>query len=421
LEAQVAGVVTEVRKAPGSRVVKGEPLAKIRVPDLEAEVAQKKALVKQRQVDLKLAEKQVHIAEMAAQVAQHTIDQRKAEAEQAKYTMEFRQLALGRIQIMVKQNTVYREVEDERDRDYNAAKSAYEAALVTVKKAVSDYQESQAKVEAAKADVELKKSMVDVAERDQDKAQALLDYATIRAPFNGVIVSRRVDPGSFVQNATTAHTAPLMSVERDDIVTIYMRLPDNYAPYVDENTRALIEMSELPGKLIEGKVTRHPPSLNERDRRMRVEVDLFNAGTEEDYQRFLAEEKKAGYADLKEGPLPLFPVVKGKRKSRPPHLLPGMVGRMTLEFQKLKAYLIPINAIFTQGGKPYIYEIKDGVAHQVPVEIQVDDGKLAKVTCIVKVGDEEVKQDLTGDEEIVLSNQGELSDGQAVKTNPVKW
>jgi multidrug efflux pump subunit AcrA (membrane-fusion protein) len=423
LEAQVAGRIGFLRKDIGSPVAKGERLIKIEVPDLDKEVEQKEAMMKRGRVAQKLAEKQVPIAEAAAEAALHNIAQKQAEADEAKYTMEFRELELRRIRIMVQSNTVYREVEDEKDRNYKAARSAYESAQVAVKKANADYKEAQAKVEAAIADVELKKALVEVAEKERDKAKALADYSEITAPFNGVITRRRVDPGSFVQNATTAHTEPLMTVERTDIVTVYMRLPDTYATYVDEKTEALIEMSELSGLLIHAKVTRRPPSLNEKDRRMRVEVDLYN-GTEEEYHRFLTDEKrkKKPFDDLKEGPLPLPLKVTGKNVgTQPQRLLPGMVGKMTLVFQKIEAYLVPSSAVFSQGGKPYIYEVKDGIAHLVPVEIQVDDGKLAKVSRIVRVGEEEIKQDLTGDEEIVFSNQGELSEGQAVRTTRVEW
>jgi multidrug efflux pump subunit AcrA (membrane-fusion protein) len=423
LEAQVPGRVKYIRKDEGSPVKKGELLAEIEVPDLEQEVFQKDAVVKRCRVDQRLAQKQVPIAEAAAEVAMHAIAQKKAEADEAKYTMDFRQLELNRIGIMVQNNTVYRELFDEKDRAYKSAQSAYEAAQVAVKKAQADYKEAQAKIDAAVADVDLKQALVEVAEKDREKARALADYAKITAPFDGVITSRKVDPGAFVKNAATAHTEPLLVVERTDIVTVFMRLPDTYCPYVtDEETEALIEMSELPGRLIQAKVTRHPPSLNERDRRMRVEVDLYN-GNDEEYQNFLTQEKQLNYADLKEGPLPLPLAIKGRKlkRNRTHILLPGMVGKMTLVFQKIEAYLIPTSAIVSHGGKPYIYEVKDGKAHSVPIEIQVNNGKMAKVTRIVKVSGEEIKEDVTGEEEIILSNQGELSEGVTVKPTRVDW
>jgi hypothetical protein len=51
----------------------------------------------------------------------------------------------------------------------------------------------------------------------------------------------------------------------------------------------------------------------------------------------------------------------------------------------------------------------------------VDDGRLAKIAMVVRSGNEEVKKELTGEEIIVASNQGELSDGQSVHSVPVDW
>src|SRR5262249_50708638 len=84
-------------------------------------------------------------------------------------------------------------------------------------------------------------------------------------------------PGSLVQNASTGQqAAPLLTLVRSDIVTVVMRVPDNAAPYVRPGTEAIIRIDELPGVLIKARVTRREPSIQNRDRRMRVEVDLFN-------------------------------------------------------------------------------------------------------------------------------------------------
>ncbi len=239
-----------------------------------------------------------------------------------------------------------------------------------------------------------------------------------------MIVGREAGPGSFVHSASTGHTRPVFTVERTDIVTIFMKVPDNYAAFVTRDTEAILEMTELPGQLIHAKVTRFSPCLKnpEHDRTMRVEVDLYNRSDAE-HQRFLEKEKQTARADLKGGLLPVFPRVTGGPGGAPVRpLLPGMYGKMKLVLRSFQnAFLLPSNAVISHGGRTFIYEVKDGKVHPVAVEVQVDDGTVAKVTRIVKVGREEVKQDLTGEEEIILSNQGELSDGQEVKTVAVDW
>ena len=99
-----------------------------------------------------------------------------------------------------------------------------------------------------------------------------------------------------------------------------------------------------------------------------------------------------------------------------------MYGTMKLVLHKFQnAYLIPSQAIFSRGGKPYIFLVQDQVAHRIAVNVQVDDGVTAKVVLLKLVNRVEQRSELTGNEQIVLSNQGELSDGQRVVANQVKW
>jgi multidrug efflux pump subunit AcrA (membrane-fusion protein) len=418
LEARVAGPVKFIRKDIGDPVAKGERLIEIDVPDLLQEVAQKESIVDQRRQEQELAQAQVKMAQAAVDVAREVVKEKEAEVKVSEADRIFREKELKRFRELAAERGVTQDIVEEREKFYQSALAAEARDQVAVLKAKSDLQEVEAKLEAAGVDVKLKEALVAVARKDRDRVQALADYAKITAPFRGVIVKRNVDPGSFVQNATTAHTEPLLTLERTDIVTVHMNVPDNYAPFVTRNTDAIIEMAELPGQLIHGKVTRFSPSLRENDRTMRVEVDLYN-GTQEDYRRGEAVKWEG---DLKGEARPLFPTVTGKNAGQPHPLLPGMLGRMRLVLHSLRnAYLVPSNIIMSQGGKPYIYVVKNGAAHLVPVDVQVDDGKLAKIAVITKIKDEEVKQDLTGDELIVASNQGELSDGQAVQATPVDW
>jgi HlyD family secretion protein len=423
LQARASGPVKFIQKDKGDPVNDGERLVELDVPDLVQDVEAKKAAVAQRMRELELSQAGVKLAEAGVITAQHEIKRREAEVDKAAADQVFHQSELARFQQMARDKAVTPIVVDERLKAYQAAKAEVDSTRVSVLKAQSDLEEARARLQAAKADVDLKKSLIDVAKRNQDLAQAFRDFAVIRAPFDGVIVAREVGPGWFVHNATTGHTKSLLTVERTDIVTIYMKVPDNYAPYVTRDTEAIIEMSELPNQVIHGKVTRFAPSLQtpEHDRTMRVEVDLYNR-SRADYDRFLAKEKQLGHADLKGGTLPWFPAVANPNLAEAPRLLPGMYGTMQLVLKTFnQAYLVPSSAVVSQGGKSFIFEVVNDVAHQVPVEVQVDDGNLAKVVRIVKAGQRDVKQDLTGKEELVLSNQGELSDGQAVKPTPVEW
>jgi multidrug resistance efflux pump len=424
LEAQVAGRVEFIRKAAGSPVKAGELLAKVAVPDLDQDVALKQAVVEQKQKEWELAQKNVRIAKAAVTAAENNIEVKKAEVDVADSIRNYREKEYTRLQRLIQGGGATQQIVDEQEQNYLAAVGDVNRAKKAVLKAKSDLAEAQAKLEAADADVKLKQALITAAEKDRDKAQALANYSAIRSNFDGQVKRRHADPGSLVRVGES-----VLTVQRTDIVTVTMKVPDTFAPYVGPDTEAVIELSKLPGQLIHGKVTRFSPSLQtaENDHTMLVEVDLYN-GTEKEYQDFLATEnaKKAPQApfdDLKEGPLPLFPKVTGQKAvTEPGRLIPGMYGLMRLVFRKLpQVFLVPSDAIVREGGTPYLYLVKGGKAVRVQVAVEVDDQKLAKVSVIENVGREEVRRPLTGDEEIVYSNQGELSDGQAVKTIPIDW
>jgi HlyD family secretion protein len=426
LMARVAGPVKSLVHDKGDRVKVGEILLEVDVPDLQEDVAQKEAVVKQRQGELALAKANLKTAAAGVKVAEETIKLKESDIQRADASRNFREKELRRYKGLASgpNPAVTQDIVDERTEFYEAAVAGSVSARAAVKDAQAELQKAEAKAEAAQADITVAEALVGVARKDRDKAQAMLGLATIRAPFDGVITRRNVDPGTFVHNAATAHSDPLLTVVRDDIVTVYMKVPDTYANFVTGDTEATIQMNSLPGVEIRGKVTRFAPSIDnpEHDRTMRVEVDLYNGSTAQ-YKEFLEREKGLGNADLKSKTLPVFPKVAGKDLvNEPLHLIPGQYGKMRLVLRNYgKSFLLPRGAVFSQGGTSYLFLVKDGRAIKIPVEIQANDGERVKVVLLEKNRGQEVKRELTVADEVVSSNQGELSDGQSVKTNPVEW
>jgi multidrug resistance efflux pump len=426
LLARVAGPIKMLEADIGDPVRAGEVLVRIDVPDLDADVQQKEAIVAERQRELVLAQANEKTAAASVEFAASVIPERESDVARAEAMRTFREKELRRLKGLASGNSpgVTAEFVEERTQFYEAAVADVASARAAVEKAKAGLSEAKAKFEAAHADVSLKSAMVDVARQDRDRAKVLLGFASIAAPFDGIVTRRSADPGSFVQNAATAKTEPVLRVSRMDIVTVYMKLPDNYAPYVTRDTDAEIEMGVLPGWKIRGKITRFSPSLKtpEHDRTMRVEVDLFN-GNAAEYERLVARAKASGYAGLKGHLLPMFPTVAGKPSGGlEGKLLPGMFGTMRLTLQRFQdAWLLPSTAVVSEAGRSYLYLVKEGKAVRTPVDVQVDDGRLAKVVLRERAGGEEVRRELTGAEAVVASNQGELSDGAAVSATPSDW
>jgi multidrug resistance efflux pump len=451
LYSRVAGKVKFVQKDLGNPVTADEIVIELDAPELVQEVLQKDAVIVQREQELRLAKSQVKTARAMIEVSEATIEQREAELEAAHETCELRESRWKRMVNLKKDgNVVDQGVVDEFKRDFKSAQAACDAARAAIRRAQADLTEKESNLELALVEVQLKEAAIKAAEKDRDRSAAMLEFARIRAPFNGVITDRKVDAGYFVQNATTSRVEPLMTIARTDLVTVVMKVPDNAAPFVKKDTEAIIQINELPGILIRGRVTRFSPSIQNRDRTMRVEIDFFN-GTEKDYEAYKSRVvagclSVVGQSELCGGltmaaasrtawtqnvksindPFPLLPM--GLTKLSEDHkFLPGMSGYMRLDLNHFKdAYLIPSGAVYSLGGRTYVLEIRDGVSYQVPVRVQMNDGRLAK---IVKVeseanpehGKPEDLREFTGDEIIVLSRQVEIGHGKKVQLSLESW
>ncbi len=276
LDAQVSGQLQRIRKAENSPVVAGELLAKIAVPDLDQEVALKDAMILQRQEELNVAKENVKIAEAAKVVAENYVKVEEAGEDAAKAVENYQGKLYRRVQRLVKDPIpgATGQVAEENELAYLSAVADVRRASNAVIKAKSALVEAQAKLEAANADVRLKQALIEVARKDKEKAKAAASYSEVRSVFNGKVKRRHADPGTFLRVGE-----PILTVERTDIVTVSMKVPDTFAPYVQvgpDATDAVIEMSELPGQAIHAKVTRLVPSLETKtnDHKMLVLVDL---------------------------------------------------------------------------------------------------------------------------------------------------
>jgi multidrug efflux pump subunit AcrA (membrane-fusion protein) len=178
---------------------------------------------------------------------------------------------------------------------------------------------------------------------------------------------------------------------------------------------------------------------------MRVEVDVFN-GTRAEFQKFLAQTYAEAIAPIGQGTgLGMVAAVLAAERhrqlfhkgvsegmavcpdipngGRPHPIVPGMTATMRVYLDQVAtAYLLPSSAVYGSGGKTYILLVQDGVTRQVPVRVQVNDGKMAKVALFPRAGETGgTVRDLNGTEEVVINRQLELGDGVKVKTILGDW
>jgi len=219
--ARVNGYVAKWLVDIGDRVKKGQVLATIETPELDAELEAARA-------QLRTSEAQVKA--------------RQAEAEFSKTTNErWRDSPKG--------------VVSEQERESKKA----------------DYESSEARLYAADAQVNLDKSKV-------DQYSALTEFKQVKAPFDGTITERKIDVGNLVTAGSGSTTTPLYRMAQTDPLRVFVDVPQSAAgELMNAGVPAEIRATGAVGGVFSGEITRSAESLNAQARTMRVEVDMPNA------------------------------------------------------------------------------------------------------------------------------------------------
>lgn len=425
LRARASGLVKSVNHDIGEKVTEGEVLILIDVPESDQDVAKCEAMILQRQQELKVSEAKLKDAKAGKDVSAATIKQKLADVQAATATRDLRKRKFERFQNLAQRGSVVGSVVEEEERDYLASEANVSSANANVEKARADYAESESKIDAASADIELKQAQIVVAKKDLDRANAILNYGKIVAPFDGVVVRRSVDPGSFVQNATTGTSDVLISIAKVDLVTVSAKFPDSIAPSIENGMPALVTIDDLPGVSISAKVTRFAPTLQNADRTLRVEVDLFN-GDEADYARLT---QSSGLNRFTKGSADSIPMRAFPESSQPSsrRLIPGMTGSVKLTIGSFgDAFVLPSVALYSRSGVSYILVVQDGITKELPVRVQINDGKTVLVAILENQKrsngiQSEVSSELTGDEQVVIARQLEMGTGTPVQLGLTDW
>lgn len=446
LRSRVSGFVRSVPKDIGAPVQAGELLVEIDAPDLKQAVEQKAAIIRQREKELAAATADLSVAHSAVDAAAVAVKMKMVDVARAKDARTARKFDLDGVTVLYNKNAVEKFRLEAAQLDYSAAERAVTSAEVDVEKAKVDQKGKAASLERAIADVELKSALVEVARKDRDAAAIQYGYTRLYAPFDGVLVERSTDPGKFVFSGSGGSSEPLVTVARTDLVTVVAKVPDSAAPFVSLNTEAVVEFALLPGVTARGPITRFSQAIDRSDQTMRVEVDVYN-GSRAAYRALLVR------AAMQASVSPLIPIDrvagvvaagaglirsnadhKGWHEGaalipdwgpddRPRRIVPGTTANVRLDLEKFTdAYLLPSAAIYGKAGQSYILVVENGVTRAIPVAVQMNDGRLAKVaTVLPSTTARQTLRELTGNEVIVLTRQLEVGEGQRV--NPVleKW
>jgi HlyD family secretion protein len=316
ISARVAARVSAVYVREGDTVKAGQVLVQQDTNDLQANVQNAQAQVVNAQATLAQnvtnyqiqviqAKQNVENAEATLRASQFayskakqgsrpqqvlegksSVDQAKATADNAYTTLQrdqylYSQGALDAADLQTAQTTYA--VDEQQYKNAQAALSLtvagnYTQDIASAKEQVRESETNLVNQKANEKQILLHKQEIQAAQASVNAANATLaydqeqvQYATIRAPFNGIVATRDAEPGQ-----VAAVGAALIEVV--NVSTCYFEPTVSELFYGDVNTgdKVQVRCDALPGKTFVGRVAAVFPSANTNTRVFSLRVDVPN-------------------------------------------------------------------------------------------------------------------------------------------------
>ena len=204
IHAKVSGYVQKWNVDLGTKVTKGQVLAVLSVPELDAEAEQKKSVVEEAQAKLaqaKAAEEvaQANLAKRPRELEEVQAGIKRVDADLSRWQAEFK-----RIEQLFNDRRRPAVLLDETRSKMKSSESAQAEVNAQVHTADTAVRQSQAMLDLARANVFAATAGIKVARFDADHAQATRGYATIVAPLQRPdhrteCQCRRLDRGGYAR------------------------------------------------------------------------------------------------------------------------------------------------------------------------------------------------------------------------------
>jgi RND family efflux transporter MFP subunit len=235
--AKESGYVKKLLVDYGTHVKSGQVMAVLEIPELEAQL-------EEDQADIKNASDQVT----------------RAQHELARYQAQYKALHLQYTRL----NGVFQsqpgivaqqEVDDAQGKDLAAS----------------------SQVDAGQAALEAAQSQLAAAKAKLVHDQTLFDYSKITAPFPGVVTQRYANLGTLVQGGTNSSTQaiPIVRLSEDDLFRLVIPVPESYVRFIRVGDPVDVRVPSL-SRTFPGKVARFSVDVREDTRTMHTEVDVHN-------------------------------------------------------------------------------------------------------------------------------------------------
>jgi HlyD family secretion protein len=251
---QVSGIILALFADFNTKVQKGQLIARIDPAPFQAKVDQAQANLDAAKATVANAEAVIQQATVSIQAAMSSLAAAKANVLKAGAIVQDDKVKMDRRVVMVSQGA-------DSTEDLETARTAYASAIADRDALVAQQQAVEDGVTVANAQLNVAHSLLAANEAQVAQAAAALksaqldlDHTNIRAPVDGVVVSRNVDVG---QTVAASLAAPTLFLIAQDLTKMQVdtNVSEADVSRVRVNQAATFTVDAYPGQTFKGSVT----------------------------------------------------------------------------------------------------------------------------------------------------------------------
>jgi HlyD family secretion protein len=251
---QVSGQIKELHADFNTLVKKDQVIARIDPEIFQAKVSQAQADLESSRAAVLNQEAQVQRARADVENARAALAEARANTAKAQVTVADSRRDLDRKSELFRRELIAKSDLDTAQAAQDSALASVDAARAKEQSLSAAIQSAQAQLRVVEAALQSARAQVDQKRAALRQAQVDLDHTTIRAPVNGVVVSRAVDVG---QTVAASLQAPTLFTIAGDLTKMQVEVSVDEADIgrIKLEDRATFTVDSFPGQTFTGTVT----------------------------------------------------------------------------------------------------------------------------------------------------------------------
>jgi HlyD family secretion protein len=256
LQAEIAGVITELKVKEGDRVQRGDLLLKIDPTQTETELRAQQAMLEVAMGDASNQNAQIRLQETSMERDRANIRVVEAELTRSRQAVEIARNNFNRRQQLHEENLISRELYDSARNELLTAETQVLTAEARVMQAIAELAVAEMVLQQQKTAYQNALSRVNQQQALVARNTDLFSKTVIRSPLSGVITKLNVEAGErAVPGNLNNPLATLMEIADLSIIEAEVQVDETDIVNVALGQIAEVKVDALPDKPLKGIVT----------------------------------------------------------------------------------------------------------------------------------------------------------------------